>query len=442
MRYRLALSVLVVLGLGSAAASAKRVLTLEDCVEIAVRRAPQVGIYREQLRSARSQVLQRYASFLPTANLNMTAGHTFIGPTKSITIDPQGRFIKPTGFDYESYSFSLRSNLTLFDWGSSPLRLASAKKSAQAAEYDLRYQKDMVTADVIRAYYDYLRKQKLREVQEHSVEAAEKNLEQVEAFYRIGSKTRAEVLQAKVRLANTRLSLVSARNAEEIARATLASLLNFSLEEEFEIDSSLAISPVEPDLAQEVKYMLAHRPDLQASRLEVEAAQKSLTAALNSRWPSFSAYFVYGWNDRAFPENANFFRRDYNWGVGVSMNIDIFDGFATKSSILAAKAQRRIAELQLEQAKLNAILEVKQLVSTLKEAGERIRLSQESLAQAEENYRLAGERYRVGAGTMLEVIEAEVALTEARAALVEAKCDYLIAKADLMRATGKKVRVD
>ncbi|MBI4720593.1 MAG: TolC family protein [Chitinivibrionia bacterium] len=426
-------------GPGSPRASASEILALEQCLEIAIKNSTAVGISQEQHLRARNDVLQSYGGLLPNAQLQFYTGHTFLGPTKSIAIDSQGRPIQQSGSDYESYAFSLMSSMNVFDWGVTAKSISGSKQMAKAASYDLQYQKDYVTAVVIRAYYDYIRKMKLRDVRRMSTEAAAKNLEQVEAFYRIGSKTKADVLQAKVRLANTQLAMVTAANNKENARAYLASLLNFPLAKDFEIDASLEIRTVEPDLDAELEHMFAHRSDLLANHSRVQASQCALTANQNSRWPTIDASFRYSWNDRAFPEDANFFKQDYAWSVGVSLNFNLFDRFTTKANILSARTQQRIAEYQLQQARLNAILEVKQLVLALDEAGERISLSEETERQAEENMRLAEERYRVGAGTILETIDAEVSLTEARAAIIEAKCDYLIAKADLLRATGRRV---
>jgi len=419
-----------------------RTLTLEQCLEIAIDNSPLVGTSKQQLQSARTDVLRNYGNFLPSANLSMTAGHSFIGPTGSIAIDSQGRAVKPTGFDYESYSFGLSGNWTLFDWGASVKRLSQAKTTAQGAVHDLQWQKDNVTAIVIRSYYNLMRMKKLEEVQEQSVEAAQHNLEQVEAFYTIGSNTKADVLQARVRLANTQLSLITARNNHQLARVKLASDLNLPLEEDFQIEESISIKPMDIDLDKEIEYMYAHRSDLLALRSRVQSTKNGLVAAENSRWPSLNAYFRYGWNDRQFPDDANFFKSEYSWGIGVSLDFSLFDRFSTKSSIMSAKAQSRIAEYNLQLGKLDAVYEVEQLTLSLKEATERINLSEETVSQAEENLRLAEERYRVGAGTILESIEAGVLLTEAKANLVQAQCDYLIAKADFLRATGRKVHVD
>ncbi|MDH3214917.1 MAG: TolC family protein [Candidatus Krumholzibacteria bacterium] len=418
------------------------IVSLEEAITIATNQSTVVGTSREQLQTARQSVLNNYGRFLPNLALTGYGGHSFIGPTGSVQFDSQGRFVQPSGFDYESYSFSLNSGVTLFDWGVNVKSLSSAKRTAEAAQHDLQYQKDIITARAIRAYYNLVRDKYLTRVAQESVGAAQRNLEQVEAFFAIGSNTRADVLQARVRLGNTQLSLITARNNQEISHATLASLLNFPLNRSFDVDSSLAITKVDPDLESEIEYMLDHRSDLLANRKRVTASRDAITAAENRRWPTFSGSFQYSWNDREFTDLGAIFDEEYGWGFGVAMNFNIFDRFATKSSIIDAKARSRISEYMLQQAKLDAILEVKTIHLTIKEADERMRVSEETMKQAEENLRLAEERYRVGAGTILETIDAQVSLTEARSSLVRAKCDYLTAKADLLRASGRSVSVD
>ena len=58
---------------------------------------------------------------------------------------------------------------------------------------NLRYNKDLISAQVIRAYYNLVRNQMLFQVQEESMEQARQNLERSEALLEVGSATRADV---------------------------------------------------------------------------------------------------------------------------------------------------------------------------------------------------------------------------------------------------------
>jgi len=412
---------------------------LERSLELALEASTRVGIARENLNTARSDVMRSYGDFMPNLSLGAWAGHSFAGPTTGLFVDEQGRPVRPAGSDYESYTFSLQSQLMLFNWGANLNSLSSSRRTAEAAGYDLDYSRDVVKAIVIRAYYDLVRQRKLRQVQEEDLEAKRRNLEQVEAFYKIGSRTKADFLQARVDMSNSELELMTRRNAEAIAEARLKSQLNLPQEAPIEIDESIEFSPADFDMEGEVAYMFDHRSDLLASRQRIEAADATMSVAEKGRYPTLAASFSYSWNDRVFPQHGELFKRDYVWSMGVFLDWNLFDRYQTKSSIQDAKARHRVAEYDLQQAKIDAVLDVKQIMLNLDQATQRLSLAEETVAAAEENQRLAEERYRVGAGTILETIQSNASLTSAQAQLIDARVDYLINRADLQRATGRRI---
>lgn len=412
---------------------------LERCLELALEASTNVGISTEQLRSARSDVLQSYGGLMPNFNIGAWAGHSWAGPTTGIVIDDQGRPIQPSGFDYEQYSLSMSSQLMLFNWGANYNTITQSKRTAGAAAYSLEYTRDLVRALTIREYYELVRQRRLEQVQVADLEAKRRNLEQIEAFYKIGSRTKADYLQARVDYSNSELLLLNVRNAEAIADARLKSRLNIPQDSPLEVDESIEFAPQDVDLNTEVDYMFEHRSDLLASRQRIDAARSGVQVVEKGRYPAFTGAFSYGWNDRTFPGDGEMFKNNYAWSVGVFLDWNLFDRFQSKAGIQNAKAQYRIAEYNLQQAKIDAVLDVKQIVLNLEQAKERLGLAEETVAAAEENLRLAEERYRVGAGTILETIQASASLTQAQASLIDARVDYLVNRADLQRATGRNV---
>lgn len=442
MNVRRAMAALILIACTSVTGARAESYDLERCIDLALQTSTNVGISTEQLRTARSGVVRSYAQFMPDLNATAWAGHSFVGPSAGVFVDAQGRPIQPSGFDYESYSFGIQSQLRLFDWGSNFNGLARSKRGADAAAYDLEYTHDVIRAIVIREYYDLVRQRKLLGVQQADLEAKTRNLEQVEAFYKIGSRTKADYLQARVDQGNSQLQLLNVVNAEAIAAARLKSRLNIPQELPIEIDESIDFAPGEFDATTEVDQMFQHRSDLLAGRQRIEAARAGISVSQKARYPTVDASFNYGWNDRTFPSDGAVFKRDYVWSVGVFFSWNVFDRFQSRSSIQEAKARHRIAEYDLQQAKIDAVLDVKQIMLNLDQARQRLDLATETVAAAEENNRLAQERYRVGAGTILETIEASASLTSAQASLIDARVDYLINRADLQRATGRPITTD
>lgn len=412
---------------------------LERCLDLAIDASTSVGVSREQLASARSGVLRSYGGLMPNLNMGAWAGHSFAGPTTGIVVDDQGRPIQPSGFDYEQYSFSLQSQLMLFNWGANYNTITQSQRTAGAAAYTLEYTGDLVRALTIREYYELVRQRKLEEVQVADLEAKRRNLEQIEAFYKIGSRTKADYLQARVDYSNSELQLLNVRNAAAIADARLKSRLNIPQDTALEVDLSIDFAPEDVNLNSEIDYMFDHRSDLLAFRQRVDAASSGIQVSEKARYPAFTGSFSYGWNDRTFPENGEMFKQNYVWSVGVFLDWNLFDRFQSRSNIENSRAQYRISEYNLQQAKIDAVLDVKQIVLNLDQANERLQLAEETVAAAEENLRLAEERYRVGAGTILETIQASASLTSAQASLIDARVDYLVNRADLQRATGRKV---
>jgi outer membrane protein TolC len=185
--------------------------------------------------------------------------------------------------------------------------------------------------------------------------------------------------------------------------------------------------------------MFEHRSDLLASEQRVEAADANLSVVNKGRYPTLGGAFSYGWNDRTFPDDGAVFKRDYVWSLGVFLDWNVFDRFQTKANIQDAKARRRVSEYDLQQAKIDAVLDLKQIMLNLDEASQRLSLAEETVNAAQENQRLAEERYRVGAGTILETIQSNSSLVLAQAQLIDARVDYLINRADLQRATGRPI---
>jgi outer membrane protein len=72
----------------------------------------------------------------------------------------------------------------------------------------------------------------------------------------------------------------------------------------------------------------------------------------------------------------------------------------------------------------------------VQETGERIRVTEKSVAQGEENLRLNQERYREQVGTATEVVDAVTLLTKARVNFFNARYDHQLAKAQFLWAVG------
>ncbi len=434
------------------------VLSLDECIRQALSGSPTLLISQEQREIAAQNVRGAKGAFLPNLSLSYNwqksertdfdVAQTEPGTFQIPTTDPNIFTIFPTQVANgeiadESVSATYKSlggraTLNLFDGFSKYGSLRSARHSLEAADATVGYTRERVVEDVVAAYYNLVRYEKLAEVAREARDRAARELERTETYFKLGSAAKSDVLQQRVALENTKLDVVVAENSIKKGQADLAYAMNRPLQGQFAVDASV----LETDFAvSEVGELygeaLRNRLDLQGSERTLEARRQDVKAARGSLFPSLDVYGNYGRDNNESP---------YKFGAqvseatsyGYSVSWNIFDRLQTYSGISRAKASARIAEYQLEQARLNVQVEIRQLHNALVEARERASVSRETIVQSEEGLRLAQERFRVGAGTALDVIVAQVNLTSARAQEVQAKCDFLIARASLDRALGRR----
>ncbi len=126
------------------------------------------------------------------------------------------------------------------------------------------------------------------------------------------------------------------------------------------------------------------------------------------------------------------------WQGSVALSLPIFDGLAIEGNMRSAKGALLEAEADRRQEERNVAVEVQQAWLDLREAVERISVAKEGLASAEEDYKFSKGRYELGAGTILDLLNAQVSLEQARRSHVDALVDAKVAEADLERAIGER----
>jgi outer membrane protein len=449
-----------VAGATAVAATPQRVVTLAEAIQLALSDSPTLQISREQREIASQGVKSAWGGFLPNLSLSysyqksdrtdfdvaQTIPGTYEIPTSDPGIVVQFPTQVPNGevadetVSAKYKSLGGRATLNLFDGFSKYGALSSARHSLEAADATVGYTRERVIESVVAAYLNLVRYEELAAVARDTRDQAAKELERTDTYFRLGSAAKSDVLQQRVRLENTKLAVVVAENNIEKGKADLAYAINRPLAAGFAVDRSVLATEFEVgDVDALYAEALGNRLDLQSSARTVEARRQDVRAARGGLFPQLDVFGSYGRDNNESP---------YKFGaqiseatsIGYSVSWNVFDRMQTITAVSRAKASARIADYQLQQARLNVQVEIRQLHNALIEARERAGVSRETIVQAEEGLRLAQERFRVGAGTSLDVITAQVSLADARSQEVQAKCDFVIAQASLDRALGRAGR--
>ncbi|OGL09208.1 MAG: hypothetical protein A3I17_07075 [Candidatus Rokubacteria bacterium RIFCSPLOWO2_02_FULL_72_37] len=406
---------------------AGRVLTLEEAIAIALETQPQIQARLSDYAAAQFRVDQALAPLLPQISGSWTAARA-----QNVSGSPgtgTTQVLRTTTFWTDSTLARVSASQLLFDFGKTFAATDVAKKNAEMTLEDLELQRQLVTLAVKEAYTNINFAQRLIKVQLQALERAELNLKSARGFFEVGTRPKSDVTRAEVDVANARLGVIQARNAERVARVALNTAMGIAADTPTQIRDNLVEQKAEFDRRQLLAEALGRRPEYKQEQLRVDAADAFVRQTFRNFLPDITGGGFYGAQ-----------RADMNevWELNIGLTWSIYDGGNRIARYREAKASLEAARARVKARALDISREVEQAQLTLEETDERIQAAQAAVASAQENFRLAQGRFDAGVGTILELTDAQLALTQAQNTEAQALADHRIAVARLERAIGRR----
>ena len=404
-------------------------LTLDQCTAMALKYHPSLRASLATVEASKARVEQALADYYPQLNLT----NTYNTATSNYSA-PYASTRTPGGYSWtfaDIFSTGVFLNQTLFDFGRTANKVTLNRENAKASAEDLTAARQTVVLNVKQAYFNVLQTMRLTQVAEETVNQSQQHLEQARGFYQAGTRPKIDVTRSEVDLANAELGLIRAKNNYQVARVILNNAMGLREGLTYPIEDSLGFKPYAINLEEILKASFDQRPEILQLKAKQRSQEATIKLAQSSYYPTLSGNASYLWRGTQIE------RFYWDWSFSATLSIPLFSGFSSPNQVAEARANLRNLQAQEENLKLNIRLEAEQAYLSLKEADERVRVTEKSLAQAQENFELATGRYQVGVGSPLEVTDAEVTLANARANQIQALYDYKVAEARIERAMGK-----
>lgn len=406
-------------------------LSLDAATRIALDRNPADRAAREGVAMAKEVVGEARAPYYP--EVGVTAGyvrwerHAFL--PNGLSRPDLGTTIGPTN----DWFAGLTGSYMLFDGGQRAAELRAAlARQAGAAEDAIRIRQDLVFA-VHQAYYGLAAAIDARAVADEDLARAEEHLRIARERRASGAVAGADVIRAQVDVADARMRLVRAQSLIRVGAGQLNSVMGLAVETPVTLTAD--IDPVRPpddiDLQAALREAVQTRPVLEAARHRVSAAASTLDATRSVFRPKIRTDWSYGLRD------SEFFPRDPDWSVGVSVRWSLFNGYAKEHRVARARFQQAKDQAELAGLELTVRNEAWSAYWKLKESFEAIEAAAVLVSGARDSVRVATERYAAGAGTVTELLDSEAALTLAGAARIETQWGYRVARSTFAWATGQ-----
>lgn len=399
-------------------------LNLDDAMLRAFQTNPTVSIAQYELDSARAS----YNAARQSRGISITASHQTKRYGNDDAVEVNGNWTKGIG---NKHSNGLTASLPIFTGGKLSGQIQKAKANFKYNEIGVQRTYNEMRSTVTSGYFDMLQADNMQKLSAESVTRLEDHLKNVQAQYDVGVVAKADVLRSQVELADAKQDLIKAENQYQLAEASLNRIVGLPMDTNLKLDNILVYTAYDRTMEDCLAYAAEHRPELEQAKQNVEAYKGALKVARSGHMPQVAASASQSWSDTNWPGDEN-----GNWGVGVSVEMNVFDTGVTLSKIHGAEADLKNAEETYRDTVDSVNLDVRNNYLSLREAEKRIGNTKLAVEQADEDYRIAQLRYMSGVGTNTDVLDAQVALTKAKTNYTQALYDYNTSKTALETSIG------
>lgn len=398
--------------------------TLDQCIDHAI--ANNITVKRQQQTVENEKIAVNTSRNSRLPGVNASASHSFnFGRGLTVNNTYANRNTMNTSMD-------MSANVTLYSGGQMSRQIEVQQLNLQAAITDLERVKDDIEVQVIAAYMEALYQKQLVEIGQHQLNLSRTQAERIKALVDNGKRAEADYAEALSTIANDELTLVQSENSLQMAILTLTQLLELPSPDGFALapqEFGDAHSVLLPDADDLYRQALGTRPNILVEQIRLNAADRNIALARTGYRPTLSlgAGLSTGYY-KTFSMDATHFGRqlsdNFNKYVGFSLNIPVFNRFATRNQIRQAKVQYVSQQLQLDETKKNLYKEIQQAYYNAKGAQRQCMSSAAAVRAAQAAYDLMEGKYVNGKATATEYEEAKTRLIRSQCDHAQAQCTF------------------
>jgi outer membrane protein len=403
-------------------------LTQSDAEKLAIKNNPRVSIARLLALAQHQVVRETRSAELPTATANITAEDAEDASRISAGSLTASRLFEHAaaggGFTQLITDFGRTGNLV----ASSKLREKAQNASALATTEDIVLATDQ-------AFFNALQAQALLKVAQQNVNTRQTTETQVSELTKNKLKSTLDLSFADVNLSQAKLLLLDAQGNVDSTMAALDAVLGLDHQVTYElVDSEEGLQAPPADADQLLQLALHQRPDLQTLAYSQQAAVKFSHAQRDQMLPSISAAGTVG----SVPiRPAAYYLTNWWGGIGVNMEIPVFNGFLYSAQAKEASIRAEAASEQSRDLRDRIVRDVRTAWLAANTAFQRVTVSEELLREANLALSLAQTRYQLGLSSIVELSQAQFQQTDAAIGNTDAQYQYRLALATLNYQTGE-----
>jgi len=308
----------------------------------------------------------------------------------------------------------------------------------RAREADLKDIERQTIFDVKLSYYNAVRDVELLRVNKATLAADSLLVQASNAMVEAKVASRRDVLSARIRLADDAATVVASERDVQATFDVLKDVMGIALESPLSIaDTALDAHFPTLDEAKLVQKVIDSHPSMHSADLAVKRSRLDLTVAQNARLPQIDLRASY-FNDYGEQIGGGDIARGTGWLASVNLAYPLFDRDAEGQTI-ARRAELSQAQDRLKLVERQLTLRVREIVRTVRTSAAEVESIQQTIDAADDKLQFATAMFNLGRASNLDITDARSDLVKARTQMVKKLVDYNAQLALLESLTGEPV---
>ena len=406
----------------------QEIISLDEVLEKVEKNNYSIKISNQDYNAAKADFNQTNSIFLP----NISISHTAIATTNPLMAfgsklnqeiltqaDFNPALLNDPG-EVKNFATKIEIQQPIFNADGLFMRKA-AKAKMNAVESQSERTKDYIKLDVTKAYMQLQVAYKAVEVLEKAKEAALENKKIADNKFAQGFMQKADILSVEVHMTEVENQLLSAKSSVQNASENLKFLMGEQneavLKPGTELKAALDLSIYNESLSE-------NRADIDAMQQSTEAYNNMHKANKMGYLPNLNAFGSYEmYDDQIFGTDAK------GYLVGAQLSWNVFEGYKRIGKIQKSKAELDKAEIGLEQYINKSKLEYNTAKRQLKDAENKLYLTNLASEQSKEALRIRTNRFEQGLEKTSDLLISETQYMQKQLEYLQTVFNYNYTKA-------------
>lgn len=418
---------------------------LQSCIDYALQQNITIRKNKVNVQSSFVDVKTAKAALFPSLSFSTSQNMVNRPYQESSSIISGSEVLKSSSKTSYNGNYGLNASWTVYNGKQRLNTIKQQKLNNRVAELDVATSENSIEESIAQIYIQILYAAESVKVNESTLKVSEAQRNRGQALLEAGSIAQSDLAQLEAQVSTDRYQVVTAQATLQDYKLQLKQLLELDGEEELNVylpalgdENVLAPLPTKKDVYQTA---LAFRPEIEASKLNVEVSDLNITIAKAKYLPIVSLSAGIGTNntsgsDFTFAEQV---KNGWNNSLGLSVSVPIFNNRQTKSAIQKSQLQRETNLLNLLDEQKMLYKAIEGLWLDANSAQQRYAAAKEKLRSTQISYNLITEQFNLGMKNTIELLTEKNNLLQAQQEQLQAKYMAILNTQLLKFYQGEKI---